>query len=93
MRETPNQNARVPIMGDQDALIAFQLGKRLDQETTHRLWASGYIEVANPDPRPNGTGELKGRWITPKGSSNFRMRCFFLPEPCPQLTCWLLIRF
>jgi hypothetical protein len=37
------------IMADQDALIAFQLGESLDQETIRRLWTSGYIEVANHD--------------------------------------------
>jgi hypothetical protein len=56
-------------MGDQDALIAFQLGESLDQETIRRLWTSGYIEVANHDTCPNGTRELKGKWITPKGWS------------------------
>jgi hypothetical protein len=54
-------------MGDQDALIAFQLGESLDQETTRRLWVSGYLEVTNHDPFPDGTGELKGKWITPSG--------------------------
>ena len=61
--------ARGPIMGDQDALIAFQLGESLDQETTRRLWASGYIEVSNHDSCPNGARELKAKWITPKGWS------------------------
>jgi len=54
-------------MDDQDALIAFQLGSRLDQDTTRRLWAFGYIEVTKQDTCPNGTEELKGKWITPKG--------------------------
>jgi len=57
------------IMGDQDALIAFQLGESLDQETIRRLWTSGYIEVANHDTCPNNTRELKGTWITTKGWS------------------------
>ena len=56
-------------MGDQDALIAFQLGESLDQETIRRLWISGYIEIANHDVRPNGTRELKGKWITAQGWS------------------------
>jgi len=56
-------------MDDQDAWIAFQLGKRLDQETTLRLWSSGYIELTNPDAGRNGMGELKAKWITPKGWS------------------------
>ena len=54
-------------MGDQDALIAFQLGESLDQEITRRLWASGYIEVTNHDTCPDGARELKGKWITPRG--------------------------
>ena len=58
-----------PIMSDQEALIAFQLGERLDQETARRLWASGYLEVTNHDTSPNGTRELQGKWITPKGWS------------------------
>ena len=57
------------FMSDQDALIAFQLGASLDQETTRRLWTSGYIEVAKHDTCPNGTRELTGKWITPKGWS------------------------
>jgi hypothetical protein len=61
--------AQGAIMGDQDALIAFQLGESLDQETIRRLWTSGYIEVANHDIFANGTRELQGKWITPKGWS------------------------
>lgn len=57
------------IMNDQDALIAFQLGESLDQETIRRLWTSGFIEVANYDTCPNETRELKGTCITPKGWS------------------------
>lgn len=54
-------------MSDQEALIAFQLGEGLDQETTRRLWSSGYLEVTNHDTCPQGAGDLKGKWITPKG--------------------------
>jgi hypothetical protein len=56
-------------MSDQEALIAFQLGQRLDEETIRRLWASGYLEATDHDAGPNGTRELKAKWITPKGWS------------------------
>jgi hypothetical protein len=56
-------------LSDQQALIAFQLGQSLDQETTRRLWASGYLELTDKDPRPDGSRELEGKWITPKGWS------------------------
>jgi hypothetical protein len=56
-------------MNDYDALIAFQLGETLDQETTRRLWASGYLEVKDDHTSQKGTPDLKGKWITPKGWS------------------------
>jgi hypothetical protein len=48
-------------MSDQEALIAFQLGEGLDQETTRRLWASGYLEVTNHDTCPQGGGRSQGK--------------------------------
>ncbi|HEX4919231.1 MAG TPA: hypothetical protein VFV92_00640 [Candidatus Bathyarchaeia archaeon] len=56
-------------MSDQEALIAFRVGQRLDEETIRRLWASGYLEATDHDAVPNGTRELKAKWITPKGWS------------------------
>ncbi len=44
------------IMADHDALIAFQLGERLDQETTRRLWVSDYIEVTDHDTKASHAG-------------------------------------
>jgi hypothetical protein len=73
------------LMSDQEALIAFQLGERLDQETTRRLWASGYLEVTNLHSTPKGTGDLKGKWITPKG---WRLLEKSQPARCSEQLPW-----